>query len=182
MRTVNAVLVVGIAVLLAGCPAPSLQPLFTERDLIFDAGLVGTWTDGKGKDTWVVKRSGEKSYDLSGTEDGETHSLKLHLLQLGVYRFLDISPKEKLNSWMEGYWVPAHYFYRIRRDGDTVQVVGVEDEYLKPLIAAKKTRIAQMVDDGVLLTGSTKELQDYVLKHAEEEKAFTEPAEFHRVK
>jgi hypothetical protein len=182
MHTVKVLLVVGIAVILAGCPTPSVQPLFTEQNLVFDPGLVGTWTDDEGKDTWVVKRSGEKSYDLSVTEDGEPYSLKLHLLQLGVYRFLDLSPKEKLSSKIEGYWLPLHYFYRIRRDGDTVQVVGLEEDYLKPLIAAKKTRIAQMVDDAVLLTGSTKELQDYVLKHAEEQKAFTDPAEYHRVK
>jgi len=182
MRTLKILVVVGIAALLAGCPAPSLQPLFTERDLIFDAGLVGTWTDSEGKDTWALTRSGEKSYDALITADGQSHSLKLRLLQLGVYRFLDLSPKEKLNSWMEGYWVPVHYFYRIRRDGDTVQVVGLEEDYLKPLIAAKKTRIAQMVDDAVLLTGSTKELQDYVLRHAKEQKAFTEPGEYHRVK
>jgi hypothetical protein len=185
MGTVKILVVVGMAVLLAGCPTGSLQPLYTEQDLIFDPGLVGTWTNKDGKETWDVKRSGEKSYDVLCTVEGEPHWFKLHLLQLGVYRFLDLYPKEKLsfkNGFFASHWIPAHMFYRIRNHGDVLQVAGVDNEFLMRLIAAKKTRIAQKVDDEVGLTGSTKELQEYVLRYVEVQEAFTGPEEYHRVK
>ena len=48
--------VVAIAglLLLGGC-VPSLQPLFTDRDLVFDPGLIGTWKDTDGETTWVLR-------------------------------------------------------------------------------------------------------------------------------
>jgi len=33
----------GIALLISGCLQPSLHPLFTEKDLVFDPGLIGAW-------------------------------------------------------------------------------------------------------------------------------------------
>jgi hypothetical protein len=178
-------LLAGMVLWLAGCSPPSLQPLFTEQDLVFEPRLLGTWADKEAKVTWALKRSGEKSYDALCTEDGEPHWFKLHLVQLGAYLFLDLEPKDELalkNSFFAAHWVPAHTFFRVRLDGDRLQVAALEEDYLKPLIVSKKTRIGQMLKDAVVLTGSTKELQDWLLKHAEIQEAFTGREEYHRVK
>jgi len=185
MRDAKMLLLAGMLLWLAGCSPPSLQPLFTEQDLVFEPRLTGTWADKEEKVAWAVKRSGEKSYDALCTADGEPHWFKLHLVQLGTYLFLDLTPKEELalkNSFFASHWVPTHTFFRVRLDGDRLQVAALEEDYLKALVTSKKTRIGQMLSDAVVLTGSTRELQDYVLKHAEIQEAFTEPEEYHRVK
>lgn len=185
MRNAKMLLLAGMLLWLAGCSPPSLQPLFTEQDLVFEPRLTGTWADKKAEVTWVVKRSGEKSYDALCTADGEPHWFKLHLVQLGTYLFLDLTPKEELalkNSFFASHWVPTHTFFRVRLDGDRLQVAALEEDYLKALVTSKKTRIGQMLSDAVVLTGSTMELQDYVLKHAEIQEAFTDLEEYHRVK
>jgi hypothetical protein len=178
-------LLAGMLLWLAGCSPPSLQPLFTEQDLVFEPRLTGTWADQEDKVTWVVKRSGEKSYDALCTADGEPHWFKLHLVQLGAYLFLDLTPKEELafkNGFFASHWLPTHTFFRVRIDGDRLQVAALQLDYLKALVTSKKTRVGQMVGKEVMFTGATRELQDYVLKHAEIQEAFTEPAEYHRVK
>lgn len=170
-----------IALLLASC-TPSLEPLYTAQDLVFDAGLAGTWTEKGGEATWVVKPSGENSYEVSSTAEGEAHRYEARLLQLGSERFLDLTPKEKLgfkDDFFGGHWVCTHTFYRIRREGDSVRVGGLDPDSLKPLVEAKRLPIAQLINGEVLLTGPTAALQEFVVKHRE---AFVDPVEYRRVK
>ena len=124
MRNAKMLLLAGMLLWLAGCSPPSLEPLFTQQDLVFEPRLTGTWADKDEKDTWAVKRSGEKSYDALCTEDGEPHWFKLHLVQLGAYLFLDLTPKEQLalkNGFFASHWVPTHTFFRVRIDGDRLR-------------------------------------------------------------
>ena len=44
MRALKLTVALGLVVLLAGC-FPSLHPLYTEEDLVYDSALVGTWTE-----------------------------------------------------------------------------------------------------------------------------------------
>lgn len=45
-----------LAVILGGC-VPSLHPLFTENDLIFDANLVGKWASMEPNETIVFQQT-----------------------------------------------------------------------------------------------------------------------------
>jgi hypothetical protein len=72
MNIHKTVVVFGIALLLAGC-ITSLHPFYTEKDLLFDPSLLGTWVavnpepgrqEEKEAMTWTFARSGEKSYDV----------------------------------------------------------------------------------------------------------------------
>ena len=55
----RAALAVLLAAALAGC-APSLYPVYTEKDLVFEPALVGTWSTDDPKDgTWSVEKRGE---------------------------------------------------------------------------------------------------------------------------
>ena len=42
MRTLQPIAMLGLALGLTGC-VPSLQPLYTEKDTVFDPALVGVW-------------------------------------------------------------------------------------------------------------------------------------------
>src|SRR5262245_24508866 len=101
MRTaILAIASAALTMLLVGCgPANSLNPLFTDKDLIFDPALVGEWTE-KGPDHGTVRFEpcGPAVYRVTNIErDGnggpatETH-YEAHLVRLGGYRFLDVAP------------------------------------------------------------------------------------------
>ena len=91
---------VALAVLLAACgPASSLNPLFADKDLVFDPTLVGEWTE-KGPDHSRLRfeQVGPTAYRAisidphgSGCAAAET-PFEAHLVRLGAYRFLDVSP------------------------------------------------------------------------------------------
>ena len=84
-----------LAVLLGGC-IPSLHPLYTEKDLIFEEKLLGTWAKNDSKETWQFKRAnGNKYYKMTYTdEEGKKGHFDAGLGKLNNMMFLNIFPKE----------------------------------------------------------------------------------------
>ena len=184
-----------LAVLIAGC-VRSLHPLFTEKDLIFEPTLVGTWVDGDGKDTWTFQKSKDKSYTLihfqhehgkfmEGKETGDTARFEVKLGRLGNFFFLDIYPEEPTikNDLYKIHLIPAHTFSRMWLEGDELRLSMLDNDWLKKMIAEGKVQIThEKIDGDVILTAPTEELQKLVLKYAEDTKAFPEPGKLHRLK
>lgn len=137
MRAVALSVMFGMVVLIAGC-VPSLHPLFTEKDLVFDPALVGRWAEEKGESTWVLKKSGDKSYELTYREKkGMTGKFEAHLVQFGAYRFLDIYPQELdiKNDFYKLHLIPAHTFSRVWVKGDALQIAMLDPGWLARVMA-----------------------------------------------
>ena len=184
MRALKLMVALGLATLVAGC-VPSLHPLYTDEDLVYDPALVGTWTEEESEDTWTFRRVGDKSYDLIYTEGGVPARFDAHLVQLGESLFLDTYPGEPdiKNDFYLIHLVPAHTFSRIQIEGDILRYAMLDLDWLRRMISEKKVSIAhEQVDGGVLLTASTTELQEFFIKYADDDKAFPDPTELHRRK
>lgn len=184
MRSANILILLGVAILFTGC-VPSLHPLFTDKDLVFDPALVGTWVDEDGKSTWTFQKSGENAYELVYTENEEPAKFQAHLLKLGDFLFLDIFPEESemKNGLYKGLLIPAHGFSRIWIEGDSVRLAYLDPDWLKGMIDKKKIKIDyDLIDQTIILTAQTNELQNFALKYAEDNKAFSNKSELHRQK
>jgi hypothetical protein len=184
MRITVVTVVLGLAVLMAGC-VPSLHPLYTEEDLAYDPALVGIWTEEESEDTWTFQKSGEHAYNLIYTEEGVPARFDAHLVRIGEFLFLDTYPGEPdiKNDFYLIHLVPAHTFSRIGIEGDVLRYAMLDLDWLKKMISGKKTDIGhEQVDGGILLTASTKELQEFFLKYAEDDKAFPDSKDLHRQK
>jgi len=184
MRSAKILILFGVAIFLTGC-VPSLHPLFTDKDLVFDHALVGTWVDEDGKNIWEFKKSEENSYELVYTENEEPAKFQAHLLKLGDFLFLDIFPEESeiKNGLYKGLLIPAHGFSRIWIERDSVRLAYLDPDWLKGMIDKKKVNIGHdFIDQGIILTAETKELQNFALKYAEDIKAFSNKTELHRQK
>jgi len=182
MRSAKILILLGVAIFLTGC-VPSLHPLFTDKDLVFDQALVGTWVDEDGKSTWTFQQSGDNSYELVYTENEEAAKFQAHLLKLGGFLFLDIFPEESgmKNGLYKGLLIPAHGFSRIWIEGDSVRLAYLDSDWLKQMIDQKKVKIDHdFIDQGIILTAQTKDLQKFALKYAEDVKAFSIKTELHR--
>jgi|ERR1051326_4335635 hypothetical protein len=184
--------------LMLGC-VPSLNPLYTEQDLIFDPALVGSWSGDNEKETWLFEKSGDKAYKLKQTdEDGHTALFEAHLFKLKDYKFLDlylVQPWEQENkeSKMNGYagfaLIPAHMFLKVTSVEPTLQMAFLDPDWLKDVlekdpkaIRHKKLASEDNKDDRIALTAETKDLQQFILKHITDKKIFGEPGEFKRKK
>ena len=181
MKRIKYFVAVGIAILIMGCPARSLFPLFIENDLVFNPTLVGTWVDEKNKDTFTFQKSAEKSYNVVGRDQkGDTVIYKVQLGKLGRFWFLDSYPGWKIG---DHHIIATHIISKMWLEGDTLRIASLESDWLKKMIDSGKLKVSHaLVEGDVILTASTKELQQLVLRFAEDNDAFPKPGKFIRMK
>ncbi len=163
--------------LAAGC-VQSLHPLYTDKDLVFQPGLVGSWSEEGSDDVWIFERSGDKSYDLIYTEHSASAKFVAHLVQLGKFLFLDIYPHELDldNDFQKAHFLPVHTFSRVWLQEDTLRLVMLDHTWLKDMARKKNLNLAHdRIGDQIVLTASTRELQKFMTRYAENPKAFPKP-------
>ena len=187
------VIVAGIAwpksALRAQEPMRSLNPLFTEKDAVFEPAIEGTW---KGWVTLTFTKLGDNAYQvvLSGDEEGTSLTFAAHLTRLGGSLFLDACLQEmkvkgeRLGD-LEGtaFWlIPTHTFYRIHIEGDTLRLECLDEGRVKEMIDRGKLKIAHArYGDVFTLTAPTQKHQQLARKYANSE-AFREIEELQRQK
>ena len=87
------------------------------------------------------------------------------------------------NGLYKGLLIPAHGFSRIWIEGDLVRLAYLDPDWLKGVIDKKRVNIDHdFIDQGIILTALTKDLQKFALKYAEDVKAFSNKSELHRQK
>jgi len=181
-----------LAAILGGCvPVMSLHPLYTEKDVVFEEKLLGTWVDDPNgpEAIWEFQRpeEEEKEYKLIVTdEEGKKGSFSAHLVKLGGRLFLDVYPDEFPCADMEDpnktefaynsfFLVPAHTFIKIDSIGPELKMRLTDDEEMETLLKEDPNAVKHEIIEGKpVLTASTKELQAFVLKYADDERLFSE--------
>ena len=184
MKNTIKLLTLGFLLMLAGC-IPSLNPLYTEQDLIFDRNLLGVWTDAESKETWAFTHLEEKEYKLVYTdEDGMKGEFKARLLKIDGNTFLDLTPIRPAlsqNDFYKGHFLTVHTFVLITQTAPTVQISFLEPEFLKNTVARNPNALRhEKIGDDILITASTKELQTFLLAHLKIEGAFAKPVSVKR--
>jgi hypothetical protein len=188
---VKKILFYTLAVIIGGCvPVISLHPLYTEKDVVVDKKLYGTWVDdvNSPKTTWEFKSIEEpkNAYKLIFTdEEGQKGSFVAHLVKLQNMLFLDIFPSElpwepedpNKMDWPYNslFLIPAHTFVKIDSIEPQLKLRLTLESKMEELLKENPSAVEHTsVGERVVLTGSTKELQAFVLKYADNEKVFTD--------
>ncbi|MCX7824485.1 MAG: hypothetical protein N2689_02895 [Verrucomicrobiae bacterium] len=188
MRHLTLLLTCAVAAVMLGC-VPSLHPLYTDKDLVFEPGLVGKWGEPDETDTWTFEKSGDKLYTLTTTAKGVPAKFEARLVRLGKHLFLDTYPEEPdfENGLYKIHLIRVHYFWKVALKGDTLEIGPLNLGWLMRMIDEKKIAVRHETygDDKpiILLTASTKDLQALIARYADDPEAFGEkPAELRRVK
>ncbi len=155
--------------LLTSC-IPSVHPLYTDQNLIFDPMLVGVWADKEGKATWTFTKRGEKAYTLVYVDQtGEKGDFAVHLLKVGDLRFLDLYPADpdlQQNDFFKVHLLRVHTFIRLQHLQDSLQLAFMKPDWIKSYLQEHPDAIKhERVDDGVVLTAQPKELQAFLIHH-----------------
>lgn len=186
MKQLMLVIVCAVAAVMFGC-VPSLQTLYSEKDPILLAPLAGTWVSEDGKDKFTFKANEQEiKYEIICVDEKGTGKLEARLLRIGKHLFLDTTvndlPDVK-NDYPKFHLLPAHLFTKVSIEGDVLRYATLHIEWLKKGIEQKKITLRhEAVDDMIVLTAPTKELQDFIRAHADEKDAFQEPKELRRKK
>ncbi len=181
-------LIAFILLLIQSC-IPSLHPLYTSDDLVFDTQLIGEWMDSDSI-LWKFEkfepsnsifpskadRSRDDFYKLT-VMDEKPAVFHVHLLRLEQHLYLDfyIKDYEVNNDMADLHLFPVHTFARIKKDNNQVQMEQFNIEFIENLIKEKKVKIKHEVSYGnLILTAGTDELQKFVTKYANHEDMYVE--------
>jgi hypothetical protein len=190
-----------LAAILVGCvPVMSLHPLYTEKDIIFEEKLLGTWVDDSNDTVWEFQRvvdESEKAIEFKrpdrpenaykllfhDNKDGTKGSFFAHLVKLENKLFLDVYPsqlpyvpKDPNEGWLYNifFLVPVHTFIRVDSIDPQLGMMLTDDDGMKKLLAEDPNAVKyELTDDNLILTASTQELQAFVLKYADDSRVFS---------
>jgi len=175
------------------CCAPSLHPLYTDEDVIFDEALIGVWQEEGAKDMWEFTRmEGEDAYRVVYTdEDGVPGELIAHLVLIEDRKFLDFYPGDitdlEVNAVYFAHLVPAHRFVLVEQIEPTLRTRIMELDWLESFLKENPGAIAhEFIEESggesqLVLTASTEELQAFMIRHIDTEGAYGEVTELFRV-
>jgi hypothetical protein len=177
-----------LAVALVGC-VPSLHPLFTDGETVFEEKLLGVWKQGD-NETWEFKREGPNSnnYELLYTNDGEKGPFVAKLGKINDMMFLDLYPDEveiQANDFYKAHLLPAHTFLKIEQIQPTLKMRAMDPEKFGKMLTNDPNLLKHEIIEGthndrVVITSSTQELQRFMKEHANDEGLFDKPAELNR--
>jgi hypothetical protein len=186
-------IVVAAAVFLTGCWQKSVPPFYKEKDVYFEASLLGAWRepDETAEDggTWTFAKSELPNiYNVLITDKENRVSCDGRLFRIGQERFLDLHSRDRsINS------IPAHHLFRIREYGETFKLQILSMEWIKNRLQLHPNEIAHVrshdpehpddVDKAeFILTAETERLQKYVIEHLNDEGFFDTAFELKKVK
>jgi hypothetical protein len=174
------ILLTATTMLFAGCPARSINPLFTDQESLFNASLIGSWANED--EIYTFEKLKEKNYKLI-IHSNTSNDSSLYVVQsgkIGSWWFLDSYP---LTSSGEHHYLPVHLITKMTLAGDTLRLASLEADWLAKMISEKKLQIMHVKrNDEVILTASTKELQQLVATIGGNSEAFPNPGMFVRVR
>jgi len=182
-------------VLVTSCGIPSLHPLYTKKDLILDHHLEGVWISEENsseESVWKITKvknnqknedskddDSDKRYRLEHSQKGETVIFDLFLIKLGDATYLDFFPNEFPDCYDSFFviyhFLPVHTFAKVSFQKNQITINQFNEKFIKDLIEKNKIRIShEKVDDSILLTAPTEELQKFVMKYTDDENAYVD--------
>jgi hypothetical protein len=167
-----------LCLILVGC-VPSLNPLYTDKDLILLPGLEGTWMD-QDKNLWEFNRNGDKSYILTLTMDtANPQTFDANLVNLNNHIFMDLYPNNLVGASDMTKWhlMPMHSFSKVQLLNNNLSINMLNPGWIQDLVKQGKLYINYQVSsngDG-MLTASPADIQSFLRTYADYPEAFDGP-------
>lgn len=171
----------------AGCVVPCLQPLFGEKDAIFEPALLGSWRNAKDTNgetfTFTRVEAKDEYRILDRHPNGRQATLTAMLGKVGDRRYLcaalDYDALPETGRW---FAFPPHLLiFRVEQTAPELKLTMLNFEACKKLLKAKPDAIAHVMlkptgekEESAIpvLTGSTAELQQFIKQYAESASLF----------
>jgi hypothetical protein len=181
------IILIAAAALLGAC-IPSLNPFYTDKDVVFEAKLLGTWQEKEKADEpqiWKFEEGKDKAYNLTVTEkEGKQGEFEAHLFKLKQDYFLDIVATEigtNVADLITASLIPGHLLFRVPQFDPELKLAGTDYDWLQKYLKEHPKALAHHIaNDRITLTAETADLQSFVLKHLGEGELFGKPGEMVR--
>jgi hypothetical protein len=172
-------LALAAALPLSGCRddiPSSVHGVFANKALERPSGIEGRWGDGDA--ALVIHERESGLFELEVTDDKEPVTYQIRFGRVGRELFWDLTAdpqRAALGTW------PVHVPARIRLEGDALEVSFLNGDRLRDGLEKGELSVAHaIVDDAVLLTAPTSEIEDFLAANAWREDLFAKPSRFER--
>jgi hypothetical protein len=189
MKKRSLIATLGAAALLCSC-IPSVNPFYTEKDVVFDARLLGEWQKKDKSDNpeiWKFEGTTNKTYTLTITDQkGRQGQFNAHLFQLKQEHFLDLIPDDCKYATNQADLVaasmyPGHLLVRASQFEPGLKLAFFDFDWLQKYLEKNPKALAHHREgDRLVLTAGTRDLQKFVLKHLGKDELFEKPDEMVR--
>jgi hypothetical protein len=202
MQKIKIAVILSFMVVLLNSCLLTFYPIYNPSDVVFDPALVGSYTIAEAKDGQPdglemirLDRSGinlpqpiaaisNKGYLVKFTESNGSISSEYiaFMVTLNKNRYIDFYPYSK-DAEKHGTYaalkVPMHAIYRISLEGNRkLSLRRFNQEYLSELIDKRQIRINhENIDGKIVVTATTQELQQYIIKYGSQEAAYQKESE-----
>jgi|GEM_PF-4299133 len=192
--TLSALLLTFVAAL-TGCSTPSLNALASDDTAIADDGLTGIWqpldkeTQKPEEDeTYTITSTGDKQYEVTiekKDDKDKPMQFALRLVKLGDATFIDMTVSNSGRKEMERFGTtlaPMHNFFKYKRDGDTLEVWALDNDYVEKALKKGDLKLAYALHEEkhVVITASTADLQAFFKANAASADLFEAPGTLKR--
>ena len=180
--------------LLAGCDLTTLHPIFTPSDLVLENLILGKWQNADHQfklesasqiqedDIPASLKNLRNKFYLFTREEKKSMAF---LVKIGKHYFLDLYPidgktERLIDPFYSQHKIKMHTLYRLDiLNPSSLRMQGLEDSYVKDMITNKQIKISYTMvrnsdsdEESILLTASTKELQQFLMKYGSDSKAY----------
>lgn len=181
-RKLLALSLLGLTVF-TGCVVMSVYPYYTAKDLVFDPTLLGTWSNQSTNEFWNFTRLNDQAYNLSIIEGDKTNGYVGCLFKLKGQAYLDFCAAKPAE-----YQLPMHVLLKVVQIEPSFTYQTLNYEWLEELLERNPEAIRHhdYRESGdtnkpmTVLTADTRELQEFIIKHADSTNVFTKVVELKR--
>jgi hypothetical protein len=180
MKKQNLIAFAAVAILLAAC-IPSVNPFYTDKDVVFDQHLIGEWVDKSNPDaltTWKFEQATNRGFLLTVTGEGKMGEFSAHLFKLKQEQFLDIIPYDwsyptNQSDIITASMFPGHLLLHVAQIEPVLKLSFCNFDWLGSYLEKNPKALAHHVESPentvkearLILTADTADLQKFVLKH-----------------
>ncbi|MCL5096714.1 MAG: hypothetical protein M1608_04140 [Candidatus Omnitrophica bacterium] len=169
--------------LFAAC-IPSVDPFYTDKDVVFDTLLLGEWQDkdnSNNSHAWTFEKAGDKDYKLTVREkEGKQGQFDARLFKLKDKCFLDIIPTDcsfatNQVDLVGACMFPGHLLLRVSQIEPELKLAFLNFDWLAKYLGEHPKALAHHQEEKrIILTATTSDLQAFVLEHLGEGELFSE--------
>ncbi len=183
---------------LTSCIVTSLNPLFSEDQLIFNKSFIGTWLDtdstewnisafngfdfglGEGKKDSIADKEAPKAYYLKLKDNKSTGNFILGLIKLDDNFFVDFYPDIYSNDPIKNEFytvhrLPVHSFGKALITDTLIKIQRLNYDWLNEYAKSTDALLdMQELETGTVITSSTEEIQRFLIKYADNKDVFSD--------
>ena len=172
------IVLLGVCILFQGCYL-TLNPIYTDKELVYREELLGMWADKDNGHIWIFTKNDKKDgYELLYKEDEIANNFDAYLVKIGKYEYLDLYPSDtdliNLNEMSKMMLVRGHFFFRVTVEKDSFKVLDYDVKWVEKKLVSKEIQLQNYIDKDhfYIFSDSTESIQKAIISLEDKKEAF----------